>query len=749
MSTIQKLYNNLSKNAFFNLLILGVMPMLCMLLCIIITFSVMFNSTKNQIQHNVKNTLEVLSILNQEKINDVIAGVNIFAHNETVLNYLSETKPFLTPEKTSDITKTISSYMDAFTSTENIFVCSQNTDTIISSTGAYSIADYFKIHYSYLDYSEDYWKQPLFWTSQPYRLLSPTVANSVSGTKSVLPIIIRDINGKRLNNYIVVNINLDKLMSSIYNIPTAPSKLYVLNCFSNKVFSNSQSEGMYHEISPELYSELVKDTNRAFNFKINGQKHFIVSDSNVIGLNGFVYYFAIPFKDLFDSLHWLYVIIIMVIFAFMIIALLVLWKKTSKIYSPIKTLAKILSVDNKAISFKDINTSASSLANRNQSLSNALPYAQEKYLSNFLNSAEYTFDTQTQELILQSLPFRYTLFASVIIQFYPTELLYNDFNNEEYNNILQSFYGILKEMFTSYFDAFFLTNDPNSLSIILNLENPLQKENIRIIWENVLELLKNDREYVKLYFGDSNIYENLSRLKLAHTEALKNLKYVPYEGESYTKSTKPRALISRSDESKLYNYLIAHDTKAAGDLIASYQPKLSTADIQTKKNFYSKILSTILRVLQLKNISFSETQKTDYEFITEVLDNQTSDVHNVVLELINKLNIYAEKKDMNNIISYIAENYSNKDLSLEYIASEFNTNPSYISVFVKNNLKLGFHEYITSLRISEAKALLLKTDMPISEVAESVGFSSRTTFFRSFKQNTGVTPNEFRNSPTR
>lgn len=430
----------------------------------------------------------------------------------------------------------------------------------------------------------------------------------------------------------------------------------------------------------------------------------------------------------------------------MTIALLVLWNKTSKIYSPIKTLAKILLVNNKAINFSDINSSANSLANRNQSLSNALPYAQEKYLSNFLNSAEYTFDAQTQALILQSLPFRYTLFASVIIQFYPTELMYNEFSSEEYNNIQQSFYVILKEMFSSYFDAFFLTNDPNSLCIILNLENPSQKSKISAIWNDVLKLLKNDREYIKLYFGESNIYENLSGLKLAHNEALKNLEYVPYENESYANLPKYKSLINRVDESKLYNKLIAHELESAKELINSYQPKLSSADLETKKNFYAKILSTILRVLQLKNISFSESEKTDYEFITDLLNNQISDVHNVVLELINKLNIYAEKKDMNNIISYITENYNNKDLSLEYIATEFNTNPSYVSTFVKNNLKLGFHEYLTNLRVSEAKSLLLKTKMPISEIGEAVGFSSRTTFFRSFKQSTGVTPSEFRSN---
>lgn len=744
MNMIKTLSEKLSKNAFFNLIILGATPMLCMLICIIITLSFLFNSTKTQVKQNVENTLEIVSISNKEKINTSISGTNIFSNNKDVFNYLLYPNSTLTGETISEIKKTISVYTDTFSTVDNIFICNQNADTIISSTGKYSISDYFTMHYSYSDYSEDYWKKPLFWTEQSHRILSPTVANSVNGSKSVLPIIIRDINKKKISNYIIININLDELMASISDIPTSPTKLYVLNCFTNKVFSNIQNEGVFHEIDPKLHSELVKNSNRAFNFTLNGQKHFIVTNSNVVGLNGFVYFFAIPFKDLFNSLHWMYTPIIILIFLFIIVVSFLLWKKTSKIYSPIKTLAKILAVDNQTISFSDINSSASALATHNQSLSNALPYAQEKYLINYLNSAEHTIDAPTQTLILQSLPFKYNLFASVIIQFYPTEHMFKAFTSQEYNNILQCFYGILKEMFSSYFDAFFLTTDANSLSILLNIDNPAKKEHVKIIWDNVLDLLKHDREYIKLYFGESNVYENLPGLKLAHNEALKNLKYVPYEDESYNKSSKPRSLITQTDDSKLYNFLVSNDTVAANDLITSYQSKLSTVDLQTKKNFYAKVLGTILRVLQLKNISFTDLQKTDYEFINEVLDNQIAEAPNIILELINKLNIYAEKKDTKNIIPYIKENYNNKNLSLEFIALEFNTSPSYISVFVKNNLNLGFHEYVTNLRVSEAKSLLIKTDMPISDIAETVGFPSRTTFFRSFKQNTGLTPNEFR-----
>ena len=51
----------------------------------------------------------------------------------------------------------------------------------------------------------------------------------------------------------------------------------------------------------------------------------------------------------------------------------------------------------------------------------------------------------------------------------------------------------------------------------------------------------------------------------------------------------------------------------------------------------------------MKNISFTDLKKTDYEYIADVLDNQIAEVLNIVLELINKLNIYAKNKKTKNI----------------------------------------------------------------------------------------------------
>ena len=53
-------------------------------------------------------------------------------------------------------------------------------------------------------------------------------------------------------------------------------------------------------------------------------------------------------------------------------------------------------------------------------------------------------------------------------------------------------------------------------------------------------------------------------------------------------------------------------------------------------------------------------------------------------------------------------------------------------------------EYLRQCRIRRASTLLLKSDLPISEVALDSGFSDQTHFTRSFKRITGFTPCTFR-----
>ena len=267
MHSINKLINKFKNNTYFNLMLLGITPTFIVLICVIVISAFSLSSTKHQAQANAESTMKILSSSNLENMNNIIEVASIFIQNENLSNYLYSPNIPLSSEVMSTANQVISNYTNIFDSVDNIFLLNQNSDTIIYTSGASSIHDYLNFQYSYLDYSEDYWKKNLFWDDSKHRILSPTTANSTSGTKSILPIIIRDINNNRLNTYIVINIDLDKFLTSTPVTPTASSKLYVLNCYSHKVFPIHESESEHSEISAELYSELLKGTNRTFNFK--------------------------------------------------------------------------------------------------------------------------------------------------------------------------------------------------------------------------------------------------------------------------------------------------------------------------------------------------------------------------------------------------------------------------------------------------------------------------------------------------
>lgn len=69
---------------------------------------------------------------------------------------------------------------------------------------------------------------------------------------------------------------------------------------------------------------------------------------------------------------------------------------------------------------------------------------------------------------------------------------------------------------------------------------------------------------------------------------------------------------------------------------------------------------------------------------------------------------------------------------------------SQLSHLFSGRIRVGFREYINSLRVQAATLMLTETDKAISEIAFDCGFTSFSTFNRAFRQSLGMTPREIR-----
>ncbi|MDC7290099.1 response regulator [Blautia schinkii] len=97
----------------------------------------------------------------------------------------------------------------------------------------------------------------------------------------------------------------------------------------------------------------------------------------------------------------------------------------------------------------------------------------------------------------------------------------------------------------------------------------------------------------------------------------------------------------------------------------------------------------------------------------------------------------------NYIIRYINANYHLAP-TLNEIADQLNSNSVYVGQKFRKDTGMTFNEYLTERRIRHAKSLLVTTNLKTAEIAGRSGFSGSQYFSRIFKEQTGMTPIEYR-----
>ena len=85
--------------------------------------------------------------------------------------------------------------------------------------------------------------------------------------------------------------------------------------------------------------------------------------------------------------------------------------------------------------------------------------------------------------------------------------------------------------------------------------------------------------------------------------------------------------------------------------------------------------------------------------------------------------------------------YTHEQFTLEELASKLYTNKTYLSTFIKNEYDMNFSGWVASLRIDEAKRIMMKEpEKRLQEVAFECGFSSLAYFSKVFSKSEGISP---------
>lgn len=111
-------------------------------------------------------------------------------------------------------------------------------------------------------------------------------------------------------------------------------------------------------------------------------------------------------------------------------------------------------------------------------------------------------------------------------------------------------------------------------------------------------------------------------------------------------------------------------------------------------------------------------------------------------DLADEFVLSGQSKLMQKAVAYVQEHYA--DLTEEETAVACGVSPSYLSRCFKKSMKISFSAYVTRVRLKASEGLLLTSDESITDIAQTVGFSTSAYFIARFREHYGMPPQRYR-----
>ena len=193
---------------------------------------------------------------------------------------------------------------------------------------------------------------------------------------------------------------------------------------------------------------------------------------------------------------------------------------------------------------------------------------------------------------------------------------------------------------------------------------------------------------------------------------------------------------------------------AVSDRILIFAASKDRADAEDTVNFIN-LLEKILAALEEngtgKFTAIYEEECVKLEQLHEVNDRMTEAIKNAsslgagcftVKEAVEGDN-QSYTPSTRFIIQYVKEHFT-ENIALSQIAEEIHGNSMYIGQCFIKDVGVSFRNYLNSFRIDKAKKLLATTNDRVFEISEQVGILNSQYFSKIFREETGQTPNEYR-----
>jgi len=177
--------------------------------------------------------------------------------------------------------------------------------------------------------------------------------------------------------------------------------------------------------------------------------------------------------------------------------------------------------------------------------------------------------------------------------------------------------------------------------------------------------------------------------------------------------------------------------------------RMEGLDAKTLQQVYQRFLQMYLYTMQQKGIATDELFPEHMSPERALAAQRTvAELQRWMTELLEATFSYSREEEstqtlVDKIKRYITL-HIDQALSRQYIADHIGLSPDYTVKLFKKETGISISDYIVQERMNIAKELLIKSDMPISNIALAVGYSNFAYFSTIFKKEISMTPQEYR-----
>ncbi len=315
----------------------------------------------------------------------------------------------------------------------------------------------------------------------------------------------------------------------------------------------------------------------------------------------------------------------------------------------------------------------------------------------------------------------------------------------------QELYSLLQNNFREDLYSQVSIGGEKALSILTNIPNPDYTYGYRKKLEKSIRSICNQGEEAIISF--SQIYSDITMISHAYFESVigvndviigrvKDKTFYYSQSENIIKEIgtlqteileKFEKAVKQQDEEnsiQCLNYLLHHI-------------EYDQCSSEMKRYLRYRILQTIIEAIQEVNKGHDRNVLQSEIMRINPADDEKYDVN--VTSIVKRICFSPQKEDeIKMAIQYIHSNFRKYDLSLDEVADFVCLSKSYLSKLFKVKTGKRYIDYVSEIRLAEAKKYLTETQLSVQEIVSKVGYTDVTSFCKKFKAAFGVNTSSFR-----